>query len=361
MLARQRNFRLQNGNEIQLPLLVPAFSSKGFKLIKKKDVADSQYSEVAYELADFGRYHAPSVLISAYDIYFHHFDAHDLHHSHVETYLRNSDVVFLDSGGYELATDFDNTEPLIYQHSPKEGFEEVQYRQVLKEISQLPEPLPLIIANFDHAGKNKTLDEQIELARHIFEDFRCYMSDFLIKPWSKSGGIVTTSELSDENFASLRGFDIIGVTEKELGRDLIDRLRRIARLRKGLDEAGINAPIHIWGGLDPLITPLFFFAGAEIFDGISWLRYSFKDGVAINRECHALLSPTLGVSTSRDENHAHASLENLSALRNMAEALTGWVLFEGNSFDMFSERVREPLRMAYSKMVSRIEALRRRI
>ncbi len=75
MLARQRNFRLRNGIEIQLPLLVPAFSSKGFKLVRKKDVADSHYSEVAYELADFGRYPAPSVLISAYDIYFHHFDA----------------------------------------------------------------------------------------------------------------------------------------------------------------------------------------------------------------------------------------------------------------------------------------------
>jgi len=339
---------------------VPAFSSKGFKLIGRRNGTDSHYSEVAYALEDFGRYPALSVLISAYDLYFHHFDAPDLHHRHVETYLRNSEVVFLDSGGYELTTDFDSTEPRIYQQLLKQGFEEVQYRQVLNELSQFAEPLPLVIANFDQAGKNRTLEEQIEIARHIFEDFRPCMSDFLIKPWTRTGDIVKTSELSDEDFASLRGFDIIGITEKELGRDLFERLKRIARLRAGLNEAGIIAPIHVWGGLDPLITPLFFFAGAEIFDGISWLRYSFKDGVAINRECHALLSPELGVSTPRNANHAHASLENLSALRNISEALTEWLLLEGESFEMFPDRVRESLRKAYSKMVSQIDVLRRR-
>lgn len=361
MLARQRNFMLKNGTEIQLPLLVPAFSSKGFKLIGKKDVTDSHYSEVAYELASFAQYPSASVLISAYDLFFHHFDAPSLQHEHVEAYLRNSVVVFLDSGGYELASDFDSTEPRIYQHLPKEGFEEVQYRQVLTELTQLSDPVPLVIDNFDHAGKNKVLEEQIGIARQLFEDFRTCMSDFLIKPWSRTGDIVRPSELSVRDFASLRGFDIIGVTEKELGRDLNDRVRRIARLRARLDEAGITAPIHVWGGLDPLITPLFFFAGAEIFDGISWLRYSFQDGVAINRECHALISPGLGFSTSRSENHAHASLENLSALRNMAEALSAWVLYEGGSFEMFPERVREPLRMAYNKMTSGIDVLRRRL
>jgi hypothetical protein len=361
MLAQQRTIRLPNGTEIQLPLLVPAFSSKGFKLVRRRDIADSHYSEVAYELDDFSRYPAPSVLISAYDIYFHHFDAPKLHHRHVETYLRNSDVVFINSGGYELSMDFDNTEPCIYQHLPNDGFEEEEYRQVLNEFTQFPEPLSLVITNFDHAARNKTLEEQIEMARHLFEDFQTCTSDFLIKPFSKGGNIVDPLELSGRDFASLRGFDIIGVTEKELGRDLFDRIRGIARLRVGLDEAGINAPLHIWGGLDPLITPLFFFAGAEIFDGISWLRYSFIDGVAINRECHALLSHELGVSTSRSANHAHASLENLSALRNIAEALSVWVLYGGKSFEMFPKRVREPLRIAYTKMTSEIDVLRRRV
>ena len=91
------------------------------------------------------------------------------------------------------------------------------------------------------------------------------------------------------DFANLRGFNIIGVTEKDLGANLLDRLMRVAILRKGLDDVGVNAPIHLWGGLDPILTPLFFFAGAEIFDGISWLRYAYNKGIAINRECYAVV------------------------------------------------------------------------
>jgi hypothetical protein len=45
----------------------------------------------------------------------------------------------------------------------------------------------------------------------------------------------------------------------------------------------------VFGGLDPLITPLYFAAGGEIFDGLSWLRYAFKDGLSIQREAAALL------------------------------------------------------------------------
>src|SRR3712207_4761631 len=123
-----------------------------------------------------------------------------------------------------------------------------------------------------------------------------------------------TTLFRSEDFANLGGFDIVGIAEKELGRDPLERLRTVARFRKRLDEAKISAPIHIWGGLDPVMTPLYFFAGAEIFDGVSWLRYAYRNGVAINRDSHSILSETMGISASSNENNLYAGITNLRFL-----------------------------------------------
>lgn len=46
-----------------------------------------------------------------------------------------------------------------------------------------------------------------------------------------------------------------GVTEKELGDSILRRLRTLAQLRSRPDEVGVGSPIHVFGGLDPLLTP----------------------------------------------------------------------------------------------------------
>ena len=79
----------------------------------------------------------------------------------------------------------------------------------------------------------------------------------------------------------LRSFDIVGVTEKELGRTMLDRMAQIAKLRLAMDEAGVKIPLHIFGALDPLSVCLYYISGAEIFDGLSWLRYGYMDGLCI--------------------------------------------------------------------------------
>ncbi|MDW3181367.1 hypothetical protein [Roseobacter sp.] len=67
-------------------------------------------------------------------------------------------------------------------------------------------------------------------------------------------------------------------TEKEIGASTKDRLTFLAAFRDLLDEAGMETAIHVFGGLDPLMTPLYFLAGADVFDGLSWLGYAFKMG-----------------------------------------------------------------------------------
>ena len=253
--------------------------------------------------------------------------------------------------------DFDSSELKTFAYGPKPGYGLQQYVEVLQQVTSLEDPLPLVIANFDNGSVGRPLEEQIEAARALFDRFPGHLTNFILKPWTKGGSVVELSDLSDTDFANLRGFDIIGVTEKELGRDLLRRLRRIARLRNGLDRTKNSAPIHIWGGLDPVMTPLYFFAGAEIFDGVSWLRYAFMNGVAINRECHSVLSD-LGVGTSRTENDGLASAHNLRYLDNLTVNLQQWVDYETLDFSMFHPEVAEYLKRSYKAMVASIDVLR---
>ena len=358
MLSRRSTLTHSLAGAMELPLLIPAFSSKGFHFGSTgRGRAKRDFSEIAYELADFGKHPSSSVMISAYDLHFRHFDAPKLGSNKPERDLRNSRLIFVDSGGYELVSDFDSSEPNTFKYKPKDGYGAEEYETVLRKLVGLSKPLPLVIANFDQSARGQALSFQIRFARALFKKFPGCMSNFIIKPWTPDSKLVDPLKMTDLDFANLRGFDIIGITEKELGRDIFERIKRIAKLRQRLDDAKISAPIHIWGGLDPLLTPLYFFAGAEIFDGVSWLRYAYKDGVAMNRECYAVVSQ-IGVTASRPLNHAYASLDNLTALNNLTIALQQWVDFDGKKFDMFSLQVRDPLKRAYEVMTSQLDELK---
>lgn len=359
MLARRTNLSHDIALSIDLPLLVPAFSSKGFPLRKKRE-DDHHYTEVVYDLAAFGQRPSNAALVSAYDLHFQHFDdAPDLPPgSGPQDYLRNTRLAFIDSGGYELICDFDRTEFKTFAYGPKEGFGLTQYKEVLQSLLALEEPLPLAIANFDRDSIGKPIGDQITAARELFYDFPGPLTDFILKPWTPNGEKVDPTKMTDDDFANMGGFDIVGIAEKELGRDPLARLRTVARFRKRLNDAGVAAPIHIWGGLDPVMTPLYFFAGAEIFDGVSWLRYAFRDGVAINRESHSILSEAMGVNTTSNENNAYAGITNLRFLDNLAASLQRWVDVEGTSFDMFEPGVANHFEKSYNTMITRIEPLK---
>ncbi len=356
MLARRSALDHPLFGRIELPLLVPAFSSKGF-VFKTTARGSSKriYSEIAYELADFGGRPSAAVLVSAYDLFFDHFDAPKLSHR-PEEYLRETKIVFLDSGGYELISHFDSTETRVSPYTPRPGYGLEQYETVLQRLSAQKQALPLVIANFDYATDGQPLSKQISAARALFNKYPGCLADFIIKPWQARGSVVEPSKLSRSDLCELRGFHIIGVTEKDLGKNTFDRLQRVAELRYRFTDAGITAPIHVWGGLDPLLSPLFFFAGAEILDGVSWLRYAYRNGVAMERQSSAILKE-IGVTASQQLMHAYAALDNLTFLDGLTIALQQWVDFDGNDFNMFHPDVKQELRRAYGAMKTRIKEL----
>ena len=123
MLARRSTLQNKAGIPVDLPRLVPSFSSKGFPLFS---ASGGKCSEVTNALALMGPHLKHSFLIRAYDIY------HDLIR-HSEPFITTAELVFLDSGAYELAKEYDSTEPKQPPYAPRR-FRESDYHSVLKKL-----------------------------------------------------------------------------------------------------------------------------------------------------------------------------------------------------------------------------------
>lgn len=359
MLARRSQLRLPDGQDIDLPLLVPSFSSKGFgTFIAKGGKRPVTATVVSGDLRTFGETPSISVLISAFDLHFDHFQTPEGDNSKCLDWLPHARVIFLDSGGYELAPDFDSSEPKTPTYSPREGYGRSEYLNVLRTVKKRFNKCNVVVSNFDWGTRGKPLAEQLVDARAIKRQSSGALHSFIIKPWSPSMTAVDPRKIAADGIADLAGFDIIGVTEKDLGADLLERLRRLAQLRVSLDQAKITAPVHVWGGLDPILTPLYFFAGAQIFDGLSWLRYAYLDGVAVNRECAAALDEGIGIGAQRRFAYPMTAFRNRSFLDQLTGFLQQWVDFEGANFTMFPRATRDHLARAYKIMQTKIPELK---
>lgn len=269
MLSEVRKF-VVCGREFKTPMLVPSFSSKGFDDIMKIIKGAEEYVTEA-------------TLISAFDLY------HKLIPKKGWTF---PDLIFIDSGGYEFGIETDlNDHKLLDRKIDKKHWGPNQHRETLKSWNYTR---PTVIISYDNPNLRQSYETQINRARKLSESFTGGASEILLKAEKKldksnhASGYIDIDRLRP-HVDQLIGFDIIGVTEKELGRSLLDRLHTVHKLRTMLKNSGINTPLHIFGSLDPISTPLYFMAGADIFDGLTWLRFAYLDGIAIYRHNYAAL------------------------------------------------------------------------
>lgn len=114
-------------------------------------------------------------------------------------------------------------------------------------------------------------------ANEVFREKDGIIRELLIKPETRDSRRVNTRSFF-EHIDEVANFDILGFTEKELGSSILDRMINIAKIRQQLEEHHIEIPLHIFGSLDTLTTPLYYISGADIFDGLSWLRFVFDEG-----------------------------------------------------------------------------------
>lgn len=235
-------------------MLLPSFSSKS---------GATRHGKV--EIDRFGEIVTSPVLISAYDLFYDMVQLPSF-----------AATVFIDSGGYEALKDVEAAGGGNTAEVENHPWTEENYKKVLTGIRF---PQPFVAVSFDHPNQPLPLAQQIERAEQLFPDRRDLIKEFLIKPEPTEDYVDSARIVAQID--RLARFPIIGLTDKELGSTMMERLLCVGRLRRALNALGVGTPVHIFGSLDPLTAPLYFLAGADVFDGLAWLRYGFSGGRAI--------------------------------------------------------------------------------
>ena len=337
MLARRTSLRLPGGTALETPLLVPSFSSKGFSIREGVSTVVAPLTFAAPLIQDV-------MLVSAYDLGLGLIPGIDgLGEFPATGLLSNPSCLIIDSGQYEVEPAYDLSETYEFPYEPQPWDEE----QLANTVARLSPDLPAIMVNLDRRGP---LEEQIETARQYFQRFPGFLHDFLIKP-EGDGQFLSPDRLAGA-VNLLAPFHVLGVTEKELGNTLLNRLVGLARLRLALDAAGMKSkPIHVFGSLDPLLSPLYFLAGAEIFDGLSWLRYAYFHGLSIYGESLAALRGEL--THHKNQRRATMVSSNLSYLQDLEIRMRRFLLDPEGDFDVFGDNG-QLLREGYGALRTKI-------
>ena len=307
MLCRTSTIQhTESGVSIKTPLLIPSFSSKGFARSKR----DGK-SEIGKILAATSEFLTEVFLISAYDIFY----------KHLPPPLNlpcTPEMIFVDSGGYEVSMDCDYSSVIDPVSIPEpwtaENLESV--------FDNWPDHVPAVFVSFDHPDDRKPFVEQVAEARKLFRKHRQHLRLLLLKPETKDQTTLNkTISSAMANPEELGSFDIIGVTEKELGRTMLDRMAQITKLRLAMNEAKVEVPLHIFGALDPLSVCLYYISGAEIFDGLSWLRYGYKDGLCIYTHNLGVVGVGYGLHVHDDSVRSRALADNYYTLQSLKQSL----------------------------------------
>jgi len=318
MLAKIR-FIKTSSETITTPLLVPAFSSR----------ADPHIERILKFTKEFI---TEPILISAYDVYYKR-SIKD---------ITFPEMIFLDSGGYECIKDLCYSQVYYSKDNPKKW----NIKLYSKVLDSWPRKISTIAISYDYFRKKRTITEQINKAKNFFKKRTYFSSDILLKPEKNMLGIIEVDSFINQ-IDSLKDFDIIGFTEKEVGDSVLDRMTNIAKFRIAMDKANINKPIHIFGSLDPISAPLYFISGADIFDSLTWIRFSYFNGMAIYKNNYAVIKQPLEYKTGRLIFQSY--VDNINSLKFLQMQMKKYIstggdfkVFESNS--NFIERAYQALK-----------------
>lgn len=326
MLARRRTIRIDGVEAERTPLLVPSFSSKGFPDAAKVVATTSEVID------------GPA-LVSAYDLW----------HEKITPPFDFATLLFLDSGGYEASKDVELSDVGDRDHAPLPWSRE-QHEAVLETWAPA---VPSVLISYDHPSERLTVAEQIERARALAPGRTGIGREILLKPETRDQRFLQMDPLLlPKHIRALGDFDVVGVTEKEIGNSLLGRMRNIARLRRAMDSVGLDqTPIHVFGSLDTVSTPLYFLAGADIFDGLTWLRYAFHQGLTLYRHNYAALD--LGLDTKAHVVDGRCWFNNYYRMKEMELEMRRFL--NGGDFGCFQYHS-DLFRKAHESLLEALEA-----
>lgn len=311
--------------ESPTPVLIPSFSSKGFPQVQEL------HSYLKSKLT-------AASLVSTYDLHYEYLQGDEIY---------ESDILIVDSGGYERNQEHDLSDIYGSLYFPKEWNDNL-YEQQLKDLKPVTD---IVIVNFDYV-EFYPLEEQINRAKSTFEKFPEYATDFLCKPISTNEVIINVDDVIKQ-LALFSIFDVIGFTEKELGHSVFERANNIYRIRKALTVSGLEIPIHIFGCLDPLSVILYYLCGADIFDGLSWLRFSFKNGTPIYKNHYAISNGLWDKNDSEVKVISYA--DNLDELSNLKDRLVKFTESSDWSYLGLNEEEFEQINRIFESIEGQLE------
>ena len=306
------------------PLLVPSFSSKGFPDVDK-------IIRTTSEVLD-----GPA-LVSAYD----------LHYEHVKPPFEFATLLFLDSGGYEAGKDVELSDVGDRAHEPEKWSTDMHAKTVR---DWCPE-VPTVLVGYDHPRNRCCFEAQVNRTLAMAWGHGDFARAILLKPETEAQNYIQIDEVLKKAHL-LSQFQVIGITEKEIGNNILTRMVNIARLRKRMNEVGLQeVPIHVFGSLDTISTPLYFLSGADIFDGLTWLRYAYRDGLTIYRHNYAALDLSLGTKVHLVDGKCW--FENYYYLQSLQDEMRRFLL--NGDFGCFRFHS-ELFRTAYESLQERLES-----
>lgn len=286
------------------PMLIPSLSSRA-------NVKISETIDIMKNIVN------GPMLVSAYD--FCYFNKEKLKEDQEFPKLNFSELIILDSGGYEVLQDSDIFENGYYKPSPFE-WNETLYEENLKKWCTNPSDpqyVPTIFVSYDHPLERLSIKLQIERARKSFQEKEHILKEILIKSEFESDYLNVSNFI--DNIEFVNNFDIIGFTEKELGNSIFERMKAIASIKLEMEAQKIKKPIHIFGSLDPVTTPLYYMSGAEIFDGLSWLKYIFDSGNGFYINSHG--PKMFGIQETTENLEINAYVNNYRYIKKMENEL----------------------------------------
>ena len=229
----------------RLPLFFYSYSSKGFQ-----DIGNLISNTLQY---------VPMYLLSLYDYKYHIIDGNQK----ISEMINTEDTRFRiwDSGGYELLG-----------NSNHETWTEQTY---IETANMIPWNNKDILGSYDTPNEEIPLKEQIQRAFELYSKIKgTFYRNLLIH---------TSYDMDIERLIAIlkpyiEDFHVLGVTEKEIAPTYAHGIRFIRNLRASLSAIQTKhyIPIHIFGCFDMKTVIRFALAGADIFDGLTWLRYYFS-------------------------------------------------------------------------------------
>lgn len=249
-------------------------------------------------------------------------------------------------GGYETSYEHDLSMVSIDEVNPHDWNEKL----LVEVYDNLPPIGSYVLVGYDQTGQ--PIPEQIEHTRELLSKYTVGLRSILLKREKIDERYIDVREVI-RHVDKLSAFDIVGLTEKELGKSMLERMCSISLIREELDKNGIQVPLHIFGSLDPITTVLYFLAGAEIFDGLTWLRYSYLNGVATYIHNHGALQ--LGINQRDDRVRAKSFVDNINYLQDLSFQMREYLLH--GEFDKFKYHS-DFFKRAYDMLCSELGGIR---